>query len=94
MKKYEYEGWEKHYSKIECESAHVVRSTQTNKAAMAFGNVWLTTHQLGKGREHIDAANYVLRQLTHETKTLPEDACKSPSRDPAVSDTSDKSPSR
>lgn len=71
-KKYEYEGWEKHYTKIDSNSARIVSSTQTNKMAMAFGNVWLTTHQLGKGEDHITAANHVLKLLTGGAKSLPQ----------------------
>jgi hypothetical protein len=77
-KKYEHDGWEKFYSKAQCDSARVVRSTQTNKTAMAFGNVWLTTHQLGEGDEHITAANHVLNLLTNGVKSFPQESTETP----------------
>jgi len=78
-KKYEYDGWEQHYTKIKTDTAMAVRSTQMNKAAMAFGNVWLTTHQLHKGDDHIKAANHVLKQLTNGVQSLPGHSTESPS---------------
>ena len=62
-KKYHYDGWEQHYKKVKSASSVCVDSLQTNKRAIAFGNVWLTTHQLGKGQEHITVADHVLGQL-------------------------------
>ena len=70
IKNYEYDGWEKHYLKVDSDIARVVRSTQMNKTCMAFGNVWLTTHQLRKGDDHIKAANHVLKLLTNDSKSL------------------------
>lgn len=72
QKKYERERWQKHYKKVDCNAAVVVSSLEMNKTAMAFGNVWLTTHQLGEGNEHIAAANHVLKQLTAGKRRLPE----------------------
>ena len=80
-KKYQHEGWEKSYSQDDSASARIVRSTQTNKSAMAFGNVWLTTHQLREGDEHITAANYVLKHLTNGAMSLPVKQSKKPDGD-------------
>lgn len=63
-KKYEYEGWESHYKKLDSKTAVAVRSTQANKCAIGFGNVWLTTHQLQTDDQHIKAANHILKLLT------------------------------
>ena len=71
-KKYRADGWRKHYEQVDCENAVVVRSLQTNKTAMAFGNVWLTTHQLRDGDEHLKAANHVLKLLTADKRSLPK----------------------
>lgn len=62
-KKYEYDGWDQHYTSVASERAVSVDSRQTNKRAMAFGNVWLTAHQLGDGEEHIVAAEHIVDQL-------------------------------
>lgn len=61
--KYESEGWEKHYQRGENDSYAFVDSLETNKRALAFGNVWLTSHQLRDGNEHIKAAEYVVDRL-------------------------------
>jgi hypothetical protein len=63
-KKYQHEGWEKFYKPVEHDSRAIVDSTETNKRAIAFGSIWLTTHQLGQGGEHLKAAEHVIQQLT------------------------------
>ena len=70
-KKYEVDGWEEHYEKVKCDGTVCVRSIKTNKTALAFGNVWLTTHQLQKdGKEHLTAANHVLKLMTSGKKQI------------------------
>lgn len=69
-KKYEYDGWQKHYKKIDAKAAVVVNSLQVNKSAIGFGNVWLTTHQLQEGDQHIKAANHILKLLTDGKRSV------------------------
>ena len=63
-KKYQYAGWQQHYQPVEQINMFRVDSLQMNKSAFAFSHVWLTTHQLQDGKEHIDAANHIIRLLT------------------------------
>lgn len=63
-KKYQGQGWEKLYKVVASERFVAVDSRETNKRALAFGNVWLTAHQLGKGDEHLKALTAVVESLT------------------------------
>ena len=69
-KKYQYAGWQQHYQQAEQAGMLRVDSLQMNKSAVAFSNVWLTTHQLQGGTEHIDAANHIIRLLTDRKISL------------------------
>lgn len=67
-KKYRGKDWEKHYKLVlpdERDSVQsvVVDSLQGSKRAMAFGNVWITAHQLGDGDEHLKALSHIVEQL-------------------------------
>lgn len=67
-KKYQGKDWEKHYKLVSTEGQESVRfvaadSLQGNKRAMAFGNVWITAHQLGDGDEHVKALDHIVEQL-------------------------------
>ena len=67
-KKYQGKDWEKHYKLVSTEGQSPVRfvaadSLQGNKRVMAFGNVWITAHQLGDGDEHVKALNHIVDQL-------------------------------
>lgn len=62
-KKYQYEGWEEHYRAVSADSWLAFDSLQMNKRVMAFGNVWVTTHQLEDGNEHLVAARHLMQQL-------------------------------
>ncbi len=65
-KKYQAEGWGKHYKIVASDRFAAVDSIQENKRAVAFGNVWLTAHQLGKGDEHLKALTAVIDSLTQK----------------------------
>lgn len=68
--KYEAEGWEQHYEKLEYSNVAAVRSLQAPKIAVAFGRVWITSHHIQTGDEHIKAARYVIEQLTKGKRSL------------------------
>lgn len=63
-KKYRYEGWQEHYSEVTHPGMVSVESRQSNKLALASGKIWLTTHQLQDGDEHLLLADELLQQLT------------------------------
>jgi len=65
-KKYRYDGWEKHYRPVASDRFQAVDSHQENKRAVAFGNVWLTASQLGKGDEQLKALTAVIDSLTQK----------------------------
>ena len=65
-RKYRYEGWERHYEPVPFEGRVAVDSRQMNKRAVAFGDVWLTAHQLGEGDEHSKALEHVIARLGRE----------------------------
>ena len=69
-KKYEVEGWEKFYEKLDCKNVVAVKSLELPKIAVAFGRVWITSHHIQKGDEHIAAAKYIIEQLSKEEKSL------------------------
>lgn len=61
--KYRYAGWEKHYKPVPSDQAVALDSLQTNKRVVAYGNVWITAHQLGAGDEHITALRHIIDAL-------------------------------
>jgi len=69
-KKYEGDGWEKQYEKLDYSDVVAVRSLQSPKIAASFGRVWITAHQLQSGDDHEQAARYVIEQLTKGKKSL------------------------
>lgn len=69
-KKYEADGWDKQYEKLEYSNVVAVRSLQSQKIAVAFGRVWISSHQIQAGEEHIKAARYVIEQLTKGKRSL------------------------
>ena len=62
-KKYEFDGWEKHYSLVE--GAHkAVDSKETTKlAAVCFGNVWMTSGALDKTEDHVKILEAYLKKI-------------------------------
>jgi len=69
-KKYEGDGWDKQYEKLDYADVAAVRSLQSPKIAASFGRVWITSHQLRSGDEHEQAARYVIEQLTKGKRSL------------------------
>lgn len=69
-KKYEADGWDKHYEKLGYSNVAAVRSLQAPKIAVAFGRVWITSHHIQSGDEHIKATRYVIEQLTKGKRSL------------------------
>ena len=51
--KYEYDGWEKHYTKVTGVPYACVDSTQMTKRILAMGNVWMTSGAPSKTEDHI-----------------------------------------
>ncbi len=69
-RKYEGDGWDKYYEKLDYADVVAVRSLQSPKIAASFGRVWITAHQLQSGDEHEQAARYVIEQLTKGKRSL------------------------
>ena len=61
--KYEYEGWEKHYAKPGNARHTAVDSTQTQKRALLAHNLWLTSHHIQPGDEHLALLDHMLGRL-------------------------------
>ena len=62
-KKYEYENWEQHYAKVTGAEFSTVDSKQMVKRAILFGNIWITTHHIREGQEHLALLESILEQL-------------------------------
>lgn len=71
-KKYEGDGWEQYYEKVDFADTVAVRSLETQKLALACGRVWLTSHQIVEGDEYKTAARHVLKQLIAEKRGVKE----------------------
>lgn len=65
-KKYRYAGWEKHYKPVASDEFVAVDSLQENKRAIAFGNAWITAHQLQKGDEHLTCLRDLIVRLSEK----------------------------
>jgi hypothetical protein len=62
-KKYQYDGWEKHYGVVPRDKHAAVDSKETSKRAVAFGNVWLTSGTLGESKEHVKALELYVKKI-------------------------------
>ncbi len=62
-KKYEYEGWEKHYTIVSGVSYKAVDSTQITKRAVWFGNIWMTCHTLTISTDHLRLLDSYLSKI-------------------------------
>jgi len=62
-RKYQYNAWEKHYTKTTNTPYLAVDSKQLTKRAMLFNNLWITTHHLKTGKEHIILLGNILNKL-------------------------------
>ncbi len=69
-RKYEGDGWDKYYEKLDYAQVVAVRNLQSPKIAASFGRVWITAHQLQSGDEHELAARYVIEQITKGKRSL------------------------
>lgn len=63
QKKYQYYGWEKHYTKPAGSKYPTVDSTELAKRAMLEGNLWITSHHIRTGTEHLILLENVLDLL-------------------------------
>jgi hypothetical protein len=52
-KKYTFENWQQHYSPVQNDSYLAVDSKQLKKRAVLSNNLWMTTHHIGQGNEHL-----------------------------------------
>jgi hypothetical protein len=69
QKKYRFDGWQKHYQVVKDDRYTALDSLKkkypyTNKRILKFDKVWITTHQLGEGNAHVNAADHIIEQLT------------------------------
>jgi hypothetical protein len=62
-KKYQYDGWEKHYTVPRGVPYAAVDSTQVTKRAVAIGNVWMTCGALEKTTDHITVLDLYINQI-------------------------------
>jgi hypothetical protein len=62
--KYEYDGWEKHYTKVSGVPYAAVDSTQMAKRAVVMGNVWMTSGTISKTDEHIKILERYIEAVT------------------------------
>jgi hypothetical protein len=63
-KKYQYQGWEKRYIKPIDSSYRALDSKQLTKRVLLVENLWITTHHLKTGKEHLILLDDVLKKLT------------------------------
>jgi len=61
--KYEFDGWEKHYSKVGGVPYNSVDSKETTKRAAAFGNVWITCGALDKTEDHLKLLDLYIQKI-------------------------------
>lgn len=61
--KYQAADWREHYVPVDLPQLVAVDSVGSNKRAVAFGNLWLSAHQLGDGDEHLVALNHLIDAL-------------------------------
>ena len=62
-KKYEYKGWEEHYSKVKGIKTLGVDSKQLKKRAILLNNIWITTHHIKHGDEHLTLLDSIVEKL-------------------------------
>jgi hypothetical protein len=62
-KKYQYSGWEQHYTTVEGVSYFAVDSTQLKKRCVVSGDYWITSHHLGDDELHIKALEIIMQEL-------------------------------
>lgn len=68
QKKYQYDGWEKHYRVVPGDKHAAVDSKEMSKRAVAFGNVWLTSGTLGESKEHVKALDLYVKKIEAATR--------------------------
>ena len=66
--KYQFDGWEKHYSAVAGLPHDAVDSKETSKRAATFGNVWLTCGALSKTEDHLKVLDLYTNKLKAVTK--------------------------
>jgi hypothetical protein len=68
MKKYRYDGWEKHYKSLNVKGYEAVDSTEAPKRAAAIGNVWMTCHALKEGGDHVKVMDACIEKVRQAAK--------------------------
>lgn len=61
--KYEFDGWEKHYSAVEKSPYLAADSKETTKRAVALGNVWITCGALQKTEDHLKVLDLYIKKI-------------------------------
>ena len=62
-KKYQYEGWENHYTRPADARHEILDSTQIAKRVVITSNLWVTSHHIQSGTEHLVLLNNILSLL-------------------------------
>jgi hypothetical protein len=62
-KKYEYPGWETHYTKVDTVAYSALDSKEAPKRAVSFGNVWVTCGALQMTDDHLKILDLYVRKL-------------------------------
>jgi len=63
QKKYQYEGWEKHYKPVTSVPYRALDSTQMSKRAVSFGNVWMTCGHIFDTQDHLTILNLYVKAI-------------------------------
>jgi hypothetical protein len=66
--KYEFDGWEKHYSAVARVSHRAVDSKEMTKRAISFGNVWITCGALDKTDDHLKILDLYINKIKAAAK--------------------------
>jgi hypothetical protein len=72
LKKYEHDGWDKFYEKVEEKNHTIYKSLETNKLIVFIDKYWITSSTLTKSQDHINIMklyiNKIEKKLTNKSK--------------------------
>jgi hypothetical protein len=67
-KKYQYAGWENHYTAVQNVPYRALDSAQMTKRAVSFGNVWLTCGTLVQSDDHLKVLDLYVDEFSGHGK--------------------------
>lgn len=83
-KKYQFDGWEKHYKRVEGNGSVVYDSLEMRKRCIAFDRVWITAGTIAKADDHIKFFELYLARLRKLTGTSASQPARSPRSRPVT----------